>query len=151
MKLIMIVNLLFNLNFNIIKNFKENTYKYQEMKEIRYIYFYDLTNFDINNIEIYIADRKLEYTYELLSYYKIDLNNYYPLSSLNIKNNNNYELSVKVSDCDNYDSDSFAYINSITDTDININNFIIDKPKWNIMYSNKKMKESKTIKLLDDI
>ena len=88
MKLIMIVNLLFNLNFNIIKNFKENTYKYQEMKEIRYIYFYDLTNFDINNIEIYIADRKLEYTYELLSYYKIDLNNYYPLSSLNIKNNN---------------------------------------------------------------
>ena len=71
MKLIMIVNLLFNLNFNIIKNFKENTYKYQEMKEIRYIYFYDLTNFDINNIEIYIADRKLEYTYELLSYYKI--------------------------------------------------------------------------------
>lgn len=147
MKLVMILNLLFN--FNVIKNFKENTYKYQEMKEIRYVYFYNLGNFDINNIDIYIADKKVEYTYEFLNYYKIDLNNYYPLSTLSIKNNNNYELSVKVSDSSDYNSSSFAYINSTTDTNININNFIIDKPKWNIIYSNKKIKESKIIKPLN--
>ena len=88
MKIILFLRLLFSFN-NIIFQDIINVpiYKYKEMKEIRYIYFYDLNNFNIDNIEIYTANNKIDFTYEYNDYYVVDLNNYYPLSCITIINN----------------------------------------------------------------
>lgn len=121
------------------------------MKEIRYIYIYNLENFDINNIEIYIADRKVNFEYEDLEYYKIDLNNYYPLSSISFKFKfDNPNFSLKISNKDDFNMNPFAYFDVKDINEIDINHLIIDSPEWsNIKYTLKEKKETKTIKLLD--
>lgn len=150
MKIFLFINLLFNLHLNTLNSFfKEPAYiyEYSEVKEIRYIYFYDLEVFDINDIEIYIADQKIDFNYNFLDYYIIDLENYYPLSSLKIKINNfNSIFSLKISDTDNFLAKPFVYQN-INNTNISdINTFIFDTPKWNLIKTNKLLEETKILK-----
>lgn len=150
MQILLFINLLFNLHLNVINNFlKEPTYiyEYSEIKEVRYIYFYNLEVFDINNIEIYIADQKLDFKYDFLDYYIVDLENYYPLSSLKIKtNNSNSIFSLKISNTDNFFEKPFVYQNINNTNFSDINTFIFDTPKWNIIETNKLLKETKTLK-----
>ena len=150
MKLFLILQLLFNFHNHILNDFIDNipVYKYREMKEIRYIYFYDFANFDIDNIEIYAGSQKITFDYELTNYYKIDLNNYYPLSCLIIYNNqDNTSFSVKYNDEDNFNAKSFAYLDVTGYKNlITIDDLIIDEPKWsNIIYSHKKLIENKIL------
>ena len=154
MKLIVLINLLLSLNFNIIEKYIQDNkyiYKYQEIKEIRYVFFYNLENFDINNTEIYIADRKLNFDYEFLEYYIIDLNNYYPLSSIAFKFKfDNPNFSLKISNKDNFNIEPFAYFEIKNIDKIDINDLIIDSPEWsNIRYTFDKKKETKTVKLIN--
>ncbi len=122
-------------------------YEYRMVKEIRYIYFYNLEVFDIDNIDIYIADQKLDFNYNFLDYYIIDLENYYPLSSLKIKINNfNSIFSLKISNTDNFKEEPFVYEN-INGTNISdINTFIFDTPKWDLIKTNKLLEETKMLK-----
>lgn len=150
MKILMFVNLLLNLNINTINSYlKEPTYMYEysEVKEIRYIYFYNLESFNIDDIEIYIANQKLNFNYDFLDYYIIDLENYYPLSSLKIKiNNSNSVFSLKISNTDNFKEKPFVY-QDINNTSISdINTFIFDTPKWDIVKTNQLLIETKTLK-----
>lgn len=150
MKILLLVDLLLNLNLNVISNFiKEPSYVYQysEVKEVRYIYFYNLEVFDINNIEIYIADRRLTFKYNFLGYYIVDLENYYPLSSLKLRiNNSNSIFSLKISDTDNFLEKPFVYQNINNDNISDINTFIFDTPKWNLIKTNKLLEETTTLK-----
>lgn len=148
MKFLTFINILININFNIIFDFP--IYKYQEMKEVRYIFFYNIDEFNLNDIEIYVADDVVNYSYEFNNYYKIDLENYYPLDSIKIKNNNLTSFSLKISNNDDFNADSFAYYNILnSEKIIDINSFIIDNPKWyQPKYMNKKCEIKKTIKCL---
>lgn len=150
MKILIFINLLLNLNINVINNYlKEPTYMYEysEVREIRYIYFYNLEVFNIDDIEIYIANQKLDFKYNFLDYYVIDLENYYPLSSLKIKiNNSNSIFSLKISNTDNFKERPFVY-QDINNTNLSdIDTFIFDTPKWNIVRTNKLLVETKTLK-----
>lgn len=150
MQILLFINLLFNLHLNVINNFFKEPhyiYEYREVKEIRYIYFYNLEAFDINNIEIYIADQKLDFKYDFLNYYIVDLENYYPLSSLKIKINNSSSIfSLKISNTDNFLERPFAYQNINNDNISDINTFIFDTPKWNLIKTNKLLEETTTLK-----
>ncbi|MCI8778445.1 MAG: hypothetical protein HFI87_04790 [Bacilli bacterium] len=150
MKMFLFINLLFNLYLNTINNFFSGPtyiYEYSEVKEIRYIYFYNLEVFDINNIEIYIADQKIDFNYNFLDYYIIDLENYYPLSSLKIKINNfNSVFSLKISNTDDFLERPFVYQNINNNTISDINTFIFDTPKWNLIKTNKLLEETKILK-----
>ncbi len=150
MKILLFINLLFNLHINTINNFlKESAYiyKYSEVKEVRYIYFYNLEVFDIDSIEIYIADKKLDFKYDFLDYYIVDLENYYPLSSLKIKiNNSNSIFSLKISNTNNFLEKPFVYQNINNTNFSDINTFIFDTPKWNIIETNKLLEETKLLK-----
>lgn len=150
MKILLLINLLLNLNLNVISNFlKEPNYVYQysEVKEVRYIYFYNLEVFDIDNIEIYIADRKLDFKYIFLDYYIVDLENYYPLSSLKIKINNFDSLfSLKISNVDNFFEKPFVYQNINNTNCSDIDTFIFDTPKYNIFKTNELLEETVLLK-----
>ncbi len=150
MKILLFINLLFNLHLNAINNFfKEPAYiyEYRMVKEIRYIYFYNLEVFDIDNIDIYIADQKLDFNYNFLDYYIIDLENYYPLSSLKIKINNfNSIFSLKISNTDNFKEEPFVYENINCTNISDINTFIFDTPKWDLIKTNKLLEETKMLK-----
>lgn len=150
MQILLFINLLFNLHLNVINNFFKEPhyiYEYSEVKEIRYIYFYNLEAFDINDIEIYIADQKLDFKYDFLNYYIVDLENYYPLSSLKIKINNSSSIfSLKISNTDNFLERPFAYQNINNDNISDINTFIFDTPKWNLIKTNKLLEETTTLK-----
>lgn len=149
MKIILFLRLLFSFN-NIIFQDIINVpiYKYKEMKEIRYIYFYDLNNFNIDNIEIYTANNKIDFTYEYNDYYVVDLNNYYPLSCITIINNlDNALFSIKYNNENDFFAKPFAHINIENNKEvIMIDDLIIDEPKWsNLIYSKKKLQETKTL------
>ncbi len=150
MKILLFINFLFHFNLNIVNSYlKEeiNVYEYEEVKEVRYIYFYNLEVFDINNIEIYIADRKMDFKYNFLDYYIVDLENYYPLSSLKIKiNNSNSIFSLKISNTNNFLEKPFVYENINKSNLSDINTFIFDTPKWNTIKTNKLLTENKLLK-----
>lgn len=150
MKILLFINFLFHFNLNIVNSYlKEeiNVYEYEEVKEVRYIYFYNLEVFDINNIEIYIADRKMDFKYNFLDYYIVDLENYYPLSSLKIKiNNSNSIFSLKISNTNNFLEKPFVYENINKSNLSDINTFIFDTPKWNTIKTNKLLTENKILK-----
>ena len=152
MKIFLLLNLLFNLNRNIINDFISNRpiYKYKEMKEIRYIYFYNFDNFNIDEIEIYAADKKISFNYELIDYYTVDLNNYYPLSCITIVNNQlNSLFSIKYNNINDFNEDAFAYIEISNNKKlIKFEDLLISNPKWSII-SNKKLKESESLILIE--
>lgn len=153
MKIFLLLNLLFNLNRNIINDFISNRpiYKYKEMKEIRYIYFYNFDNFNIDEIEIYAADKKISFNYELIDYYTVDLNNYYPLSCITIVNNQlNSLFSIKYNNINDFNEDAFAYIEISNNKKlIKFEDLLISNPKWSIISSNKKLKESESLILIE--
>lgn len=114
-----------------------NTYYYQEMKEVRYIY-----SDSIENLEVYVANEKIDY---IIDNNIIDLNNYYPLNVVKIKNNN-YSI-VKISNSLNFDDNYFAYVNYIS-KDIEIDDWIFYKPKYRIKKSNNLLVENRILKKL---
>lgn len=155
MNFLIFINLILNLNFNLFNEVVEKPiYSYQEMKEVRYIYFYDYDHFDINNIQIMAGIYDVDYKYECKNnaYYIIDLNNYYPLSSLKIINDNPFKFSLKISNKDDFNLKPFAYLNIKNEKIIDINNLIIDSPEWgSIKYSWKEIKTKPTIRIISNI
>lgn len=154
MKIILFINFLLSLNCTIKKHMElmaTSVYKYQEMKEVRYLYFYNVENFDINSIEVLIADKSIPFVYEYVGYYKIDLENYYPLSSINVKINADFSsFSLNISNKDDFSIEPFAYIKSYNEKNININNLTLVAPEWGgIKYTYKKPSNTKSIKVLE--
>ena len=152
MKFVLVLNLFLCLKFNIncsILNSKINAY--QELKEFRYIYFYDFTYFDINNIQIYAGDKLVnyKYTYED-NMYIIDLENYFPLDCIKIESINNFNYKVKIKRTKNIDDDFFAFFYNENLNIIDISNFEVFNSIWNSTnYTTKKINNRKTIKIIN--
>lgn len=167
----------------------KQVYKYQDMKEIRYIEFSNVSGsygaFRVSEINITAGNSNINYTvsctscsanfehylknsvvYESMAYvnnggkFIIDLNNYYPLDSINIKlymydegtSDKRYNLSIYRDKDSNIYAEVlnihyFTYdgLNEIVPFNININNVRISNPEWYaVKESNTVIEQSKT-------
>ena len=115
-------------------NFEQNMHiKYKEMEEVRFIYT------ESSDVEIFIADSIVDYK---LIGNVIDLDNYYPLSSIKIKSSDN--LDIRISDELNFNSSYFAYYSGDKNI-ITIDDWIFYKPKWRVIKSNRLLKENRCL------